>query len=559
MNPRTPTFPPARRRPLPTLSPSSPLPPPPLHSDAMTTILAIANQKGGVGKTTTAINLGAALGALERTSPARRLRPPGQRHPRPGRHRHSPNLYHALTAAAPAAEAVRPSGFPNLDLLPADRDLVGVEVEFVGLDGWQRRLAEVIAGIAGRYDTVLLDCPPSLGHMTVSALTAAHGVLVPLQCEYFALEGVSELIETVGRVRSALNPGLRIAGRRADHVRRPHQPLPRRRRRDPPPLHRQGLRHRGARATSASPRRPATACRSSSTTSAAAERRPISPSPASSCGGRRDHQRPATRARSRSRRPDRRDAGRRGDGAAVPIADLHPNRYQPRARFDDAGLEELAESIRVQGVIQPLVVAVRDGGGYTIVAGERRWRAAQRAGLAAVPAVVREVAGDRDLLEVALVENLQRADLNPVEEAEAYQALREKFGLSQEEVAARVGKTRDDGGQRPPAAQAAGGGRRPPPRRPAHRRPSPAAAGHRGRGGPGTARPSGGARRPHRPRPRARRRRRRQEARGAPPARSRSTPRRPKRASPAACRRGSRSAGAAAAARSRSTFTPRRS
>ena len=127
---------------------------------------------------------------------------------------------------------------------------------------------------------------------------------------------------------------------------------------------------------------------------------------------------------------------------AVPIADLHPNRYQPRARFDDAGLEELAESIRVQGVIQPLVVAVRDGGGYTIVAGERRWRAAQRAGLAAVPAVVREVAGDRDLLEVALVENLQRADLNPVEEAEAYQALREKFGLSQEEVAARVGKTR---------------------------------------------------------------------------------------------------------------------
>ena len=127
---------------------------------------------------------------------------------------------------------------------------------------------------------------------------------------------------------------------------------------------------------------------------------------------------------------------------AVPVADLHPNRYQPRARFDDAGLDELAESIRVQGVIQPLVVAVRDGGGFTIVAGERRWRAAQRAGLATVPAVVREVAGDRDLLEVALVENLQRADLNPVEEAEAYQALREKFGLSQEEVAARVGKTR---------------------------------------------------------------------------------------------------------------------
>ena len=178
----------------------------------MTTILAIANQKGGVGKTTTAINLGAALGALERKVLLVDCDPQGNATRGLGATATPPNLYHALTAAAPAAEAVRPSGFPNLDLLPADRDLVGVEVEFVGLDGWQRRLAEVIAGIAGGYDTVLLDCPPSLGHMTVSALTAAHGVLVPLQCEYFALEGVSELIETVGRVRSALNPGLRIAG-----------------------------------------------------------------------------------------------------------------------------------------------------------------------------------------------------------------------------------------------------------------------------------------------------------------------------------------------------------
>jgi ParB family chromosome partitioning protein len=126
----------------------------------------------------------------------------------------------------------------------------------------------------------------------------------------------------------------------------------------------------------------------------------------------------------------------------VPLDRLHPNRFQPRSRFDDAGLDELAESIKSQGVIQPLVVAARPDGDFTIVAGERRWRAAQRAGLAAVPAVVRDVGGDRDLLEVALVENLQRADLNPVEEAEAYQTLREKFGLAQEEVAARVGKAR---------------------------------------------------------------------------------------------------------------------
>lgn len=125
----------------------------------------------------------------------------------------------------------------------------------------------------------------------------------------------------------------------------------------------------------------------------------------------------------------------------LPIDRLRPNRFQPRTHFDDAAIAELAESIRAQGIIQPLVVA-SDGDGWAIIAGERRWRAARRAGLEAVPVVIREVADDRELLELALVENLQRSDLNPVEEADAYAALQEKFGLSQEEVAARVGKAR---------------------------------------------------------------------------------------------------------------------
>jgi ParB family chromosome partitioning protein len=125
----------------------------------------------------------------------------------------------------------------------------------------------------------------------------------------------------------------------------------------------------------------------------------------------------------------------------LPIASLRPNRFQPRSRFDEPAIEELAESIRTQGIVQPLVVTP-EGDGWVIVAGERRWRAARRAGLEEVPVVVREVADDRELLELALVENLQRSDLNPVEEAEAYAALQEKFGLSQEEVATRVGKAR---------------------------------------------------------------------------------------------------------------------
>jgi len=126
----------------------------------------------------------------------------------------------------------------------------------------------------------------------------------------------------------------------------------------------------------------------------------------------------------------------------LPVDRLRPNRRQPRAQFDETGLAELADSIRAQGVVQPLVVSPDGHGNYTIVAGERRWRAAQRAGLDAVPVVVREVEGERQLLELALVENLQRADLNAVEEAEAYRSLADDFGLSQEEIAARVGKGR---------------------------------------------------------------------------------------------------------------------
>lgn len=127
---------------------------------------------------------------------------------------------------------------------------------------------------------------------------------------------------------------------------------------------------------------------------------------------------------------------------SLPIAQIQPNRLQPRTEFDDSQLEELAASIRTQGLIQPLIVSPTGKGTYTIVAGERRWRAAQRAGLTVVPVVVRQVRDDRELLELALVENLQRSDLNPMEEAEAYRTLQENFQLSQEEIATRVGKAR---------------------------------------------------------------------------------------------------------------------
>jgi ParB family chromosome partitioning protein len=140
-----------------------------------------------------------------------------------------------------------------------------------------------------------------------------------------------------------------------------------------------------------------------------------------------------------------------GDGASRPasaaglrlldIESIHPSARQPRKHFDEARLDELAETIRNQGIIQPLVVRNREGGGFELVAGERRWRAAQRAGLHQVPAVVRETT-ESQAFELALVENLQREDLNPIEEAEAYQYMVAEHGYTQESLSLRVGKDR---------------------------------------------------------------------------------------------------------------------
>jgi ParB family transcriptional regulator, chromosome partitioning protein len=126
----------------------------------------------------------------------------------------------------------------------------------------------------------------------------------------------------------------------------------------------------------------------------------------------------------------------------VPIEQISPNPYQPRRTFNDASIEELARSVREHGIIQPLVVTRTGDNKYRLIAGERRFRAAQKAGLKVVPVVVKETMTDSDVLQVALIENIQREDLNPIEEAYAYHQLHEEFGLTQEEISKRVGKER---------------------------------------------------------------------------------------------------------------------
>ena len=140
--------------------------------------------------------------------------------------------------------------------------------------------------------------------------------------------------------------------------------------------------------------------------------------------------------------PGKEERGPSGGPREVELERIHPGRFQPRARFDAAALTELARSIRANGIVQPIVVTPRGDGDYSIIAGERRFRAAREAGLTRVPVVVRQAASDAERLELALVENLQREDLNPLEAAAAYGRLREEFHLTQEQIAERVGKDR---------------------------------------------------------------------------------------------------------------------
>jgi len=178
-------------------------------------ILAIANQKGGVGKTTTAINLGACLAVAEKRTLVIDSDPQGNATSGLGIDKEalSESIYDVLVEGVPMDDAIqREVHFPFLDVVPATRDLVGAEVELVGRAQRETILRRALEGVAERYDYVLIDSPPSLGLLTLNALSAADSVLIPIQCEFYALEGLSQLLNSVRAVQRSLNPRLQIEG-----------------------------------------------------------------------------------------------------------------------------------------------------------------------------------------------------------------------------------------------------------------------------------------------------------------------------------------------------------
>ena len=407
-------------------------------------IITIANQKGGVGKTTTAINLSACLAEAGQHVMLVDFDPQGNASSGLGveieEHEHT--VYDLMAEEAGLDECLVKNVQDNLDVLPSDMNLAGAEIEFQEIENKETLLKRYLDQVRDDYDFILIDCPPSLNILTINALTAADTVLVPIQCEYYALEGLNQVLKTVELVRKKLNPQLELEGvvftmydartnlslQVVESVKSNLNQtiyktiIPRNVRLAEAPSHGKSINLYDTRSTGAESYRMLAGLGAIFGEDVVKE-------------SKEELEKAKAKRAAAAEEIDE-----KGRILMLKLDLIQPNKEQPRKTFDEEQINELAGSIKQYGVLQPLLVQ-KSGSFYEIIAGERRWRAAKAAGLKEVPAVLKEYSR-QEAMEISLIENVQRADLNPIEEALAYQQLIREFDLTQEEIAARVAKSR---------------------------------------------------------------------------------------------------------------------
>lgn len=178
----------------------------------MAKVISVANQKGGVGKTSTSINLSSSLAAAEKKTLLIDIDPQANSSSGLGVHNHAPSVYEVLIGETEINGAILETFMPNLDLLPSNINLVGAEIEMVDMENREKLFGQALSEIHAKYDYIIIDCPPSLGLLTLNSLAASNSVIIPVQCEYFALEGLGQLLNTINIVKQHYNPGLTIEG-----------------------------------------------------------------------------------------------------------------------------------------------------------------------------------------------------------------------------------------------------------------------------------------------------------------------------------------------------------